>query len=71
MHTVVRAGAESRGIDVEAAAKDSPGVLKLPFEQVGVDIIEPHHLQMAKSDQISGIKDLGFDEWSGVSTGVN
>jgi hypothetical protein len=56
---------------VEAAAKDSPGVLKLPFEQVGVDIIEPHHLQMAKSDQISGIKDLGFDEWSGVSTGVN
>lgn len=41
---VVGSGAKARGVVVEAAVEDGPGVHELPLEHVGVGVVEPHRL---------------------------
>jgi hypothetical protein len=64
-HGVVGTGAKARGVVVEAAVEDGPGVHELPLEHVGVGVVEPHRLQspnQTKPSQISGVRQLGFNE---------
>jgi len=53
-HGVVGSGAKPRGVVVETAVEDGPGVHELPLEHVGVGVVEPHRLQaqaQTRSDQ--------------------
>lgn len=60
-HGVVGSSAEPRGVIMEAAVEDGPGVHELSLEHVGVCVVEPHRLQKPpEPDQTRRIRELGF-----------
>ena len=60
-HGVVGSGAKARGVVVEAAVEDGPGVHELPLEHVGVGVVEPHRLQSPNQTKPNQVRSVGSD----------